>query len=492
MIKFFSALFLLSLMAVGCSKQFIDLNPISNANEQNFYITQDDFQNAIYGAYSTLKNKGVYADYMQIVGDLRSDNTQMGTTASDRFSFQDLNQFSVQPTSPIIESIWNDNYVGIRNANTILDRIGSAAIPAAVKDRITGEARFLRGLFYFNLVRVFGRVPLVTQSIKTITEAYSSGRTDTTLIYSQVVADLKAAVIALPPTVTAAEMGRATSSAASALLGKVYLTRHDYTGARDELNKVITPKAYDILPVYADLWDATKKNSKESIFAVQFQSSITAATGATFTERYYPYQYPLFSFSTTSGGYNIPTTDIIAAYESGDLRKAASLKESYVNKSGVTVTGLQGRFEYKFHNEPVKSGGSNDNWPVLRYADVLLMYAEALNEIAFNPDENGEAFTMLNKIRNRANLPAKTATNANPALRVTSQDEFRLAIEQERRVEFAFEGHRWFDLVRTGRAIAVLGPKITGGLVAAQLVLPVPLSQIDVNPGKIDQNKGAK
>jgi hypothetical protein len=218
-------------------------------------------------------------------------------------------------------------------------------------------------------------------------------------------------------------------------------------------------------------------------------SSITASTGSPFTERYFPYQYPLFSFSTSSGGYNIPTTNIIGAYESGDVRKAASLRESYVSTTGSVVTGLQGRFNYKFHDVPVKSGGANDNWPVLRYADVLLMYAEALNENGF--EANGMAFTLLNKIRNRANLPAKTADNSNPALRVSSQMEFRLAMEQERRVEFAFEGHRWYDLVRTGRAIAVLSSRVTGGITEAQLVLPIPLSQIDVNPGKIAQNQGA-
>jgi hypothetical protein len=285
-------------------------------------------------------------------------------------------------------------------------------------------------------------------------------------------------------------MGRATKGAAGALLGKVYLTMHDFTDARDELNKVISSGQYSLLPNYSDLWNAAKKNSQESIFAVQFMASITAATGSNFTERYFPYQYTLFSFSTTSGGYDIPTTDIIAAYEAGDLRKTASLHESYTKADGTVITGLQGRFEYKFHDNPIKSGGAGDNWPVLRYADVLLMYAEALNEIGYEAD--GMAFSLLNKIRERAGLADKTSTNADPALRISSQDDFRLAMEQERRVEFAFEGHRWYDLVRTGRAIAVLGPKVTGGIVPAQLVLPVPLSEIDVNPGKIDQNAGAK
>src|ERR1700754_3531708 len=202
-------LIFLSLGLGGCSKKFISLNPISNANDQNFYKTEDDFQNAIYGAYSTLKSHGVYDDYMQLVGDLRSDNTQMGTTASDRFSFQDLNQFAVQVTTPIIESIWNDNYTGIRNVNAILDRIGDASISAEVKGRVTGEAQFLRGLYYFNLVRVFGRVPLVTKSLATIAEAYSYGRADTALVYKQIVTDLSAAEASLPASVTAAELGRA-------------------------------------------------------------------------------------------------------------------------------------------------------------------------------------------------------------------------------------------------------------------------------------------
>ena len=471
----------LGLSLGGCTKKFIGLNPISNANEQSFYVTEDDFTNAIYGSYSALKYKGVFNDYMELVGDLRSDNTQMGTTASDRFAFQDMNQFGMQSTSSITEAIWDDNYSGIRSVNAILDRIGDASIPATVKTRVAGEAQFMRGVFYFNLVRVFGRVPLVVKSLKTIQEAYAIGRTDTGLVYKQIVSDLTAAEGALPLSVPAAEVGRATRGAASAMLGKVLLTMHDYAGARDHLSKVITSAQYDLVSNYADLWDVTKKNGKESIFALQFIASVSAATGASFTDRWFPYQYPLFPNITTGGGYNIPTTDLVAAYEGGDLRKAASLKENYVNKQGVTVTGLQGRFEYKFHDTPIKSGGTSDNWPVLRYADVLLMYAEALNEIGFVP--GGEAVSYLNKVRHRAGLGDKA---------FASQNEFRLAMEQERRVEFAFEGHRWFDLVRTGRAIAVLGPKVTGGVTAAQMVLPLPQSQIDVNPGKITQNVGAK
>jgi hypothetical protein len=475
------------LLLGGCKKDFIALNPISNANEQNFYKTEEDYVNAIYGAYSTLKTNGVYNDYIQLVGDLRSDNTEMGSTASTRFPFFELSTFKVQQTSPIVESIWNDNYTGIRRVNAILDRIDASDISAATKTRIGGEARFLRGLFYFNLVRVFGSVPLVTKSIQTIEEAYTYGRTDVPAVYTQITEDLTAAEAALPLSVTGEE-GRASKGAAGALLGKVYLTTHNFPNARTILEKVINSNQYQLLTDYNDLWNSQKKNHKESIFDVQFKSNISASTGAPFTERYTPYLFPALPFSSTAGGYNIPRADLISAYETGDLRKAASLRESYVNKDGSIVSGLEGRYNVKFHATPLKGGGSDDNWPVLRYADVVLMYAEALNELSFEPA--GTALTMLNKIRKRAGLPEKSSDNTNPALRISSQQDFRLAMEQERRVEFAFEGHRWYDLVRTGRAIAVLSSKIEGGMDDHQLLLPVPLSQIDVNPKNIKQNPG--
>ncbi|TDQ08653.1 RagB/SusD family nutrient uptake outer membrane protein [Pedobacter metabolipauper] len=475
------------LALAGCKKDFIALNPISNANEENFYKTEDDFTNAIYGAYSSLKSNGIYNDYMQLVGDLRSDNTEMGSTASSRFAFYELSQFQVQQTSEIVESIWKDHYVGIRRANTILSRINDAGISQNSKNRITAESQFLRALYYFNLVRVFGNVPLVTKSIQTIEESYTYGRTDVKTVYNQIIEDLLNAAPALPLTVKGEE-GRATQGAANALLGKVYLTLHDYQNAKTSLEKVISSKQYDILPDYSSLWNADAKNHKESIFEVQFKTNLTASTGSQFTERYTPYLFPNLPYSSTAGGYNIPREDLINAYEATDLRKNASLKENYTKKDGTVVRGLEGRYTYKFHDMPVKGGGADDNWPVLRYADVLLMYAESLNEISFTTD--GEAFKQLNAIRKRAGLPEKTFSNANPLLAINSQEEFRTAIEKERRVEFAFEGHRWFDLLRTGKAIAILGPKIKTGLVAEQLLLPIPLSQIDVNPDNIKQNPG--
>ncbi|RZK41737.1 MAG: RagB/SusD family nutrient uptake outer membrane protein [Pedobacter sp.] len=483
----FTYLTFLVLALGACKKDFIALNPISNANEDNFYKTEDDFNNAIYGAYSSLKSTGVYNDYMQLVGDLRSDNTEMGSTASARFAFAELSQFQVQQTSQIVESIWKDHYVGIRRVNTLLSRIDGAEINAGTKQRITAEARFLRGLFYFNLVRVFGAVPLVTKNIETIEEAYTYGRTEVNTVYAQVVDDLTLAAAALPLSVKGEE-GRATQGAANALLGKVYLTIRDFPNAKTKLEAVISSRQYDLLPDYNSIWNADAKNHKESIFDVQFKTSLTASTGSPFTERYTPYLFTNLPFSSTAGGYNIPREDLIAAYEIGDLRKDASLKESYTKKDGSVVRGLSGRYTYKFHDMPVAGAGADDNWPIVRYADVLLMYAEVLNEISFTG--SGQAFDQLNAIRRRAGLAPKTLNNPIAALAINSQEDFRLAVAKERRVELAFEGHRWFDLVRTGKAAEVLVPKIRPSLGNEQLLLPVPLSQIDVNPSKIKQNPG--
>lgn len=183
-------------------------------------------------------------------------------------------------------------------------------------------------------------------------------------------------------------------------------------------------------------------------------------------------------------GNNQPTPDMESAYETGDIRKNFSMATSYVNASGATVNYY---FVKKYFDVPATKNDNGNNFPVIRYADVLLMYAEALNEVGYQA--GGEAFTYLNSIRKRAGLGEKTAAD------VPNQAAFRLAIENERRVELAFEGHRWYDLVRTGRAIPVLNSKkaqirLVADLTADNMVIPVPQSQIDINRDKIKQNKG--
>lgn len=475
-------------MTSGCSKDFIDLSPESNANVESFFRNQSDVESALIGAYSSLTLGGIYGNSMPILGELRSDNAEMGSTASSRASYFALSEFRTQATFFLYGETWDDHYVGISRVNQILSRITEVEMPENVKQRIQGECHFLRALYYFNLVRVFGPVPLVTEELTSIEDAYSLGRDDIQSVYGQIIDDFLEAEGTLPDIVDGDEVGRATSGAATALLGKVYLTLGDFSAAKEKLGEVIQSGDYGLLENYGDLWDVNMENHKESIFDVQWEASETFGTGSEYSERFFPYGYTNFSFSTASGGFNIPTEDIVAAYEMGDLRKDISIQESWMS-GDEEVTGLGGRYSTKYADLPASgSSGANDNWPVIRYADVLLMYAEVLNEIGFEP--NGEAFGYLNQIRNRAGLPDKTPNNPNPELSVDNQQEFRLALEQERRVELAFEGHRWFDLVRTGRAIEVMSSKVEGGIAEYQLLYPIPQAQIDVNPDQITQNPG--
>lgn len=486
--KNYKYMFLLPMMLIfsSCS-DFLDLRPISNSSVAGFYQTQNDFTNAIVGAYSSLRSSGTYNFDMAIFGDLRSDNTEMGSTASDRFHYNDLSLFQINSDNKIPSQIWNSHYLGISRTNEILGRInGLSDAPQSFKDGIEGEARFLRALFFFNLVRVFGDVPLIPEPLKTIDEAYEIGRTPQVEVYALIIDDLTSASSKLP--VKATQQGRATKGASQALLGKVYLTVGEYDKARTAFQSVIQSGEYSLEDEFEDLWKVENKNNSEIIFAVQFVRASSGGTGSRYFEYFTPYLYPYIGYYTTNGGYSVPTENLVESFETGDIRKSASLQESYIDPEGNLVTGLQGRFQTKYTHLPVQGQGSNDNWPILRYADVYLSYAEALNEISFVP--NGEAFEYVNSIRRRAGLADVSAGNTDSNMSVDSQAEFRDLILRERRSEFAFEGHRWFDLVRTGKVIEAIKQSKGIDINENYMVLPIPQEQIDINPEKIKQNPG--
>jgi hypothetical protein len=473
----------------SCSTDFLTLAPISNANVDNFYQSESDFKLAVNGAYVSLRSNGIFQDYVQLIGDMHSDNATVGTTAGARTSFYEMSEFNDQPSSTIFSSVWNDHYQGISRCNMILDRIGGVAFTdESKKNVVIGEARFLRGLMYFNLVRIFGDVPLVLHELKSIDDSYAQGRTPVGEIYEAIVADLLFAAQNLPVNYTGVDVGRVTSGASKGLLGKVYLTQKKFPEAAKVLAEVVSSGQYQLLPNFSDLWKTANKNSKEALFEVQFKKQAGVNTGSSYSSRYTPYLsgVALIGFETTSGGFNIPTEDIVNAYSSTDLRKTVSVATSYTNQTGMVITGLSGRYTKKFLGAYTNGQGAEDNWPVLRYADVLLMYAEALNEVGFQPD--GDAFKHLNTVRTRAGLPALSSTSADSRYRISDQPAFRLAVETERRLELAFEGHRWFDLVRTGRALEVL--KMKKPIKEFQLLMPIPQQQLDINPKTLKQNPG--
>lgn len=456
----FSCILLVSILLISCGKDFLNLSPESSLNGATFFNNEDGIMQSVNASYSTLQSLG--RGSLWILGEMRSDNTTFQLNSSNRGNIQRefLDEFlETSNDDQTVLDFWALNYRGISRCNDVLDNVSNTNIQMTdqVRSQYAGEAKFLRAYYYFNLVRQFGGVPLRVTSTKSPSDAISKGRVTSDEIYLQIISDLQYADSTLLSNYSSVNTGRATKGAALTLLAKVYLTGHKYNDALTVLRK-ITNLGYNLMPKYSDNFNPIFKNNKESIFEIQYLGSQATQSS------YFMYQFaPHSSGSIVTGdagtpiindpgaGWNIPTKDMIQAYEPGDSRKAVSLSEGYTNGQGnfIAVPYIT-KYNYGF----VTSRNTNVNFPILRYADVILMLAECLNEEGFVA--NGEAFNMLNQIRNRANLPSKTAGNIDPSLNVSNQASFRDAIYQERRVEFAFENQRWYDLVRTGKALDVM------------------------------------
>jgi hypothetical protein len=467
---------------MGCSEDFIDLAPPSDLNANDFYSSASEFNLAVNATYENLRSGGMYGGLFRPC-EMRSDNTFATWVSGSSFDLTSIYTFDVNSANTYIHAWWNDMYEGIMRCNIITDRIGDVDMDETIKKQYIGEASFIRALTYFHLVRLFGDVPLVTQVI-TVPESYQLGRNPVNDVYEFIIDDLKVAENNLPSSYSGADIGRATNGAAQGLLAKVYLTRNDHANSKIYLEKVIGSDDYLLLPKYEFLWDLQHENSKESLFEVQYKKGGTG-TGSPFANNFAP------RFSGTAvvqvggtGSQNAPTDDMEAAYESGDLRKDLSIVWGFIDENSDSI---KWKWTNKYWDVPFANNDADNNWSVLRYADILLMYAEVLNEIGFVAD--GDAFNYLNLIRDRAGLDPITSDNADPAYRAADQQAFRLAIEHERRVELAFENHRWFDLLRTGRALDVMSSK--GYTVSDKdLLFPIPLEVIESNPEMIKQNPG--
>ncbi|WP_217607173.1 RagB/SusD family nutrient uptake outer membrane protein [Chitinophaga sp. GbtcB8] len=480
------------LLTTSCGKNFLDLNPEATINSNVFYKNEDEIKQAVNAAYNILQDLG--RESYWIFGEMRSDNSAFQYNNADRGreQWEFVDEFLVGATAECIRNFWQDSYIGISRCNDVLAHIDEVTMSDAARNQYTGEVQFLRAFHYFNLVRQFGGVPLRQSAVQSPDSSLSKGRASVEQVYAVIIADLTAAAAKLPAKYNGADVGRASSGTASTLLGKVYLTQKKYAEALAELRKV-TALGYQLVPNYADIFDPNKKNGPESIFEIQYLGSQTGLFSS-FMYTFAPYTSgSAVTGDTKTGingsgsGWNIPTQDLMAAYEAGDKRKAASLAEGYTS-NGVFVNIP---YVKKYNHGFTEVGRTNDNFPVLRYADVLLMIAECLNEQGFVA--NGEAFDLLNQVRTRAGLPNKTAADVN------SQAAFRDALFHERQVELAFENHRWYDLVRSGNAVTVMNahgvrekqqhtyiPSNAYQVSNNRLLLPLP--QTDVNLDNLEQN----
>jgi hypothetical protein len=443
----------------SCSQDFTDLNPVTQRNVNGFYLTAGDMNTAITAAYKALQLNGTYNQSYWIMQEMRSDNTDQGPDGTGLGAeLTVIDNFSEIATSEMITAAYTDSYLGIARCNIVLDRIGPIDMDAAVKERIKGEALFLRSLFYYNLAIMFGNIPMPLSEAKSVAEGSSLPQVPASEVYKQLIIDLTAAEAALPIKYAAADVGRATKGAAATLLGKILLTAGDKAGAATVLKRIVDGYGYSLLPDYGSLWGLANKNNAESIFEVQFKGGGTG-TGNSFTNAFSPL------LRQTTGAYkNRPTVNMMNAYDPGDDRFLKSMDSSYVNSSGVLITSSRNdtRFINKFGKENAfNENDASYNFVVLRYADVLLMLAEALGESA-------EAYGYINRVRARAKLAPISATTAGT---------FEEKLLHERRVELAFENHRWADLLRFGKAAEVM--KAQGK--TARLLYLIPQRELDIN-----------
>ncbi len=478
------AIALLGFSFSSCS-DFLEQNPQTDLSENDFYKTADDILSAVNGAYSSLQENDIYGNWY-VFGEIPSDNTRNQLSGSVTTQ-NEFDQFYIDTQNSMIANFWKAAYKVINRTNTVLGRIDGIDINADLANRYKLECKFIRALMYFNLVRVYGDVPLVLKEIS-ISESYDILREPKENVYNQIIADLKEAQ-GLPVSYPTAEDGRATQGAAKALLADVYMTLHKYAEAETILAEIINSGRYSLLENtpgslnidgYKNVFSPVHHNSKEGIFEIQFLKG-GYGEGSNYANNFAPENSGTNVVAVGgTGGNNIPEMDIYNAYEEGDLRRDFSMSLGYYDNR-KNNEWVESRYVCKYMDVPYQNNDASNNYPVIRYADVILMYAEALNQNG----KTAEACKYLNMTRRRG-FGYQTTETSPVDLQTTDKAQFSLMVEQERRVELAFENHRWFDLIRTGRAVEVMRSK-GFSLNETNLICPIPQKQIDVNP-KLTQN----
>lgn len=485
--KSYISIIVLAMLSVACNNM-LDLNPISEIGEESYYKTTEEINKAVIGCYSGLEEPMLYE---WAVTELRSDDSQMFIESSSAVypEYRELDTYTQTTLNSVVKSYWQACYHDIALTNQVLAKI-DVVDDADLKLQYESECRFIRAYHYFNLVRLFGPVVLVTESISG-DEAKTLSRSSLESIYQFIESELNLAAAGLPDSYSSSDVGRVTSWAAKALLAKVYLTEAKYSEASTLLNDIISSSPHSLLPDYADVFATDNEMNGEILFAVRFMAG-NVGLGSPFANWFAPLTSGSNVVNGDGRGWNYPTASIMGSFEDGDLRKDVCFRENYLNKDkNVTVDRA---YVNKYMYNVIDEYDAENDWPVLRYADVLLMYSEALNEL----QGVTAALPYLNQVRERAGLDDYSESS------ITSKFQFRLALETERRHEFAFENHRYFDLLRTGRVVAVMNehfqteayyndpshPEFNVAPIEEwQTILPVPQREIDIN-SSLTQNVG--
>ncbi|RNL51036.1 RagB/SusD family nutrient uptake outer membrane protein [Pedobacter jejuensis] len=471
------------LVLPACKKSFLDVDPQAQQPAITFWKTQDDATkavNSIYGILRSNDNTGFSAIAIESVG---GDDAEKGSDPNDASYYNSYDDFSVSSTEGQLQGFWNGQYKNINLCNQVLDNIPAISMDANLKARYLAEAKFVRALSYFRLVRAYGDVPLRLTVPKDASE-FNIPRTPKAQVYAAIEKDLDEAAAVLPQRYSAIDLGRATKGAALALHAKVAMYQQKWADVLTLTNTVMT-MGYDLFPNYEQSFRLNNENNIESIFEIQCE--INASIDGSATSQYSQIQ----GVRGTVAGYglNVPTAALAAAYEAGDTRRDATIifrGETTPQGDAIPVSVPNPMYSQKPYvpfnliNTSFNQG-AQQNVRLIRFADVLLMNAEAANEQG-NP---ALARTSLNRVRARAR---GGVAGVLPDVTTSDKDALRTAIQKERFVELAMEYDRYFDVIRQGRGTAVFGPK--GWKAGKNEVWPIPSNEIDKSAGILTQNPG--
>ena len=486
----------LCLLTLGACSDMLNEQPRGDYAEAAFYQTSAQAVLAINAAYQPLSFASDN-NRLWVFGDVASDDAAKGGDPGDQADIGLVDNFQIFPTNGPVESEWGVLYEGINRANLVLQRVPAINMDATLKNRVLGEARFLRAVYYFYLVNIYGDVPLILEPLNA--DKLQVTQSPVSTIYTQAIeADLLVAIQNLPAAHAGPDVGRATKGAAQALLAKAYLYQQKWQPALETAQAVINGGQYDLLPVYGNNFRAAYKNNRESVFAVQHLSGQVPFQGNRLNQWFAP--------RPNENGYffDAPTPGFVAEFEQTATKVADPRLDYSVGRAGTTW--LNGEpfdpqwsptgYLNKKHVQPLAEvpaatkGDGNLNYVMIRYADVLLIAAEALNEL----NRGAEALPYLNRVRKRAresylNDPALAPATGTPTVPAnllpdvvnTSQTNLRDAIRHERRVELGLEFHRYFDLVRYGQAYAEAALRDKNYSFAKNRYVPLPQSERDTN-----------
>ena len=482
------------LLATACNKDFLEKSPIVGVTEENFYRTEADAIAGVNAAYATLQFQMSPAGHFRwLWGDIMSDDAIKGGSGdNDTYNLFLLETFQGPVNTDLLESEWSADFEGIYRANVVLEKVPPIVMDEKLKARILGEAKFIRAWNFYNLVVMFGGVPKADHVLAP--SEYNIPRASAEEIWDLVESDLRDASASVwkRSEYPLADLGRITKGAAQALLVKTLLWRGKWTEAKTVAEEIIQSGEYQLVADYADIFTLDGENNSESVFEIQYMNASGGNWGRNnANEGSFTNVFQRARGQFAGYGFNIPTQDFVdeffeEGFEDPRLKSTVFRVGDPMGDRGVFTIEATGGMPHLYYpkkyfdnksedapfGDPNPNGGTNDR--VIRYSDVLLMHAEA----AYHAGDENSARTSLNLVRKRVNIPPVTKTG----------QELLDAIYRERRIELGLEAHRFFDLVRTGRAASVLSP--LGFRAGVHELFPIPQSQILATNGALAQNPG--